>query len=211
MTVAPPPSPSEDDSSRPPHDFDEVYASATAPPWDIGRPQSAFERLARSGGLVGTVLDAGCGTGEHALLAAGLGHKTTGVDIARRAIERAEAKAKERDLEVDFLEWDALRLPELGEQFDTVLDCGLFHIFDDDDRARYVDSLAGVVHEGGRLHMLCFSDDQPGEWGPRRVTREEIRSSFARGWTVDAIEPAVIEITFDPDGARAWQVAITRS
>ena len=39
--------------------------------------------------------------------------------------------------------------------------------------------------------MLCFSELQPGDWGPRRVTEEEIRASFAdRGWRVDSIEPA---------------------
>lgn len=52
------------------HDWDAIYRSATPPPWDIGRPQPAFVRLADSGLLAGRVLDAGCGTGEHALLAA---------------------------------------------------------------------------------------------------------------------------------------------
>jgi SAM-dependent methyltransferase len=210
MAVAPPPPASGDEPSRPRRDFDEAYASATAP-WDIGRPQPAFELLARSGGLIGTVLDAGCGTGEHTLLAATFGHQATGVDTARRAIDLARAKAEERHLDVHFVEWDALRLPDLDEQFDTVLDCGLFHIFDDEDRVRYVESLAGVVRSGGRLHMLCFSEHQPGDWGPRRVTQQEIRTSFAAGWTVDSIGPAVIEITLDPKGARAWQAAISRT
>jgi len=195
--------------SRPPRDFEAAYA--TTPPWDIGRPQLAFERLAVVGALVGKVLDVGCGTGEHALCAASLGHEAVGVDIAPTAIELAKAKATKRSLDVWFLVFDALRLPELGEQFDTVLDCGLFHVFDDDDRARYVESLASVIPTGGRYHMLCFSERQPGDWGPRRVTRQEIRASFAEGWVVDSIEPAVIEITIDPAGARAWHVATTRS
>ena len=195
--------------SRPPHDFETIYASAT-PPWDIGRPQPAFQRLADAGGLVGKVLDVGCGTGEHALLAASLGYNAAGVDIAPKAIELARAKAADRNLEVRFLVSDALRLTELGNQFDTVLDCGLFHVFDDDDRARFVDSLTEVVPTGGRYHMLCFSERQPGDWGPRRITQEEIRASLAERWTVDSIEPTVIEITIDPAGAQAWQVAATR-
>ncbi len=183
---------------------------AGTPPWDIGRPQPAFVELGEAGVLRGSVLDVGCGTGEHALMAAGLGLTATGIDAAPTAIASAEGKARDRQLSARFLVGDALELDALGEQFDTVLDCGLFHIFDDDDRPRFVDSLRAAIPAGGRYFMLCFSDRQPGDWGPRRVTEAEIRASFADGWTVDAIEPATIDITIDPDGARAWLVALTR-
>ncbi len=156
------------------------------------------------------MLDVGCGTGEHALLAASLGHGAVGVDIAPRAIELARGKAAERGLEARFRVVDALHLVELGEQFDTVLDCGLFHVFDDEDRERYVRSLTEVVPSGGRYHMLCFSDQQPGDWGPRRVAQEEIRVAFSEGWETDSIEPVVIDITFDAAGALAWRVEATR-
>jgi len=159
---------------------------------------------------VGKVLDVGCGTGEHALLAASLGHDALGVDIAPSAIELAKAKAAHRGLDVRFLVVDALQLADLRERFDTVVDCGLFHVFDDDDRWRFVRSLASVVPTGGCYHMLCFSERQPGDWGPRRVTQDEIRASFAEGWVVDTIETAVIDITIDPAGAQAWQVTATR-
>lgn len=195
---------------RPPHDFDASYASEIPPPWDIGRPQPAFDRLAKAGGLVGTVLDAGCGTGEHALLAASLGHDVLGVDLSAKAIELAVTKAAERGVTARFLVADALLLFALGEQFETVLDCGLFHVLDDDQRARYVESLAAVLPAGGRYHMLCFSDSQPGDWGPRRVSRDEIGVAFSNGWTMESIDPSVIDLTWDPAGARAWQVAATR-
>jgi cyclopropane fatty-acyl-phospholipid synthase-like methyltransferase len=195
--------------SRPPHDFEASYASTT-PPWDTGRPQPAFQRLADAGGLVGRVLDVGCGTGEHALLAASLGHDAVGVDIASNAIEQAKAKAADRGLEARFFAADALDLSELGEQFDTVLDCGLFHCFDDNDRALFVKSLTSSVPTGGRYHMLCFSDREPGDWGPRRITQDEIRISLAEGWIVDSIEPTVVEITIDPAEAQAWHAVATR-
>ena len=159
---------------------------------------------------MGRVLDVGCGTGEHALLAASWGHDVVGVDIASTAIDLAKAKAADRGLAVRFVVGDALRISDLGEQFDTVLDCGLFHGFDDDERARFARSLASIVPVGGHYHMLCFSDRQPGNWGPRRVTQDEIRASFAIGWVIDSIEPTVLEITIDPAGAQAWQLAATR-
>src|ERR1700716_2866190 len=166
--------------------FDALYAGR--PPWDIGRPQPAFVGLRDRDLLQGRVLDAGCGTGEHALMSAALGLEATGIDLAPTAIELAKRKAEERNLPARFLVWDALQLPALGEQFDTVLDCGLFHVFDDDDRARFVESLRAVIPAGGRYHMLCFSEHQLGDWGPRRVTQDEIRASFADGWRVESIE-----------------------
>jgi SAM-dependent methyltransferase len=195
---------------RPSHDFDAIYASEKSPAWDIGRPQPAFDRLAKAGDLVGRVLDPGCGTGEHALLAGSLGHEVVGVDLSAKAIELAVTKAFERGIKAQFVAGDALRLVDLGEQFDTVLDCGLFHVLDDDERTLYVDSLAAVVPLGGRFHMLCFSERQPGDWGPRRVTQAEIRTAFFEGWEMESIEPTVIDLTWDPAGALAWQVAATR-
>jgi SAM-dependent methyltransferase len=193
---------------RPPHDFEAIYEDGV-PPWDIGRPQPAFEHLATAGQLVGRVLDAGCGTGEHALLAASLGYEAVGVDLSVRAIELAKTKSAERGVEARFVVADALRLVDLGDQFDTVLDCGLFHVLDDLERERYVDSLAEVVPRGGRCHLLCFSDREPGDWGPRRVTEDEIRLAFSAGWSVESIESAVIDLTWNPAGAMAWQVAVT--
>jgi cyclopropane fatty-acyl-phospholipid synthase-like methyltransferase len=187
---------------------EDLYASP--PPWDIGRPQAAFRALAEAGAITGRVLDAGCGTGEHTLMCAELGLDATGVDLAGNALETARRKVRDRGLSARFLRWDARNLAELDEVFDTVLDCGLFHIFDAEDRAAYVTSLGSAIRPGGRYFMLGFSDQQPGDWGPHRLTRAEITAAFAGGWRLDAIEPAIIEASMDPDGIRAWSVAATR-
>jgi SAM-dependent methyltransferase len=199
---------SEGPVSKPHHDFNASYDSA--PPWDIGRPQPGFKRLAESGGLVGNVLDAGCGTGEHALLAASLGRTALGIDLAPRAIELAQGKAAERGIAARFTVWDALDLPGLGEAFETVLDCGLFHVFDDEEQITYVKSLRAGIPVGGHYFMLCFSEHEPGDWGPRRVTQDEIRTNFVEGWRVESIEPAVIDLTRGPNGAQAWLSVIAR-
>jgi len=105
---------------------------------------------------------------------------------------------------------DALRFGELGEQFDTVLDSGLFHVFDDERRAEYVSSLTSAVRPGGRCLLCCFSDAQPGDWGPRRIREDELRAAFASGWRVESIEPVDFETVLDPPTARAWLMTATR-
>src|SRR6266700_6635446 len=82
--------------STTPRGPEDLYTSP--PPWDIGRPQPAFLSLAEAGALRGRVLDAGCGTGEHALMAAGTGLDATGIDLAPTAIRLARQKAAARNL-----------------------------------------------------------------------------------------------------------------
>lgn len=186
---------------------DDLYL--TPPPWDIGRPQPALLTLAEAGSLVGRVLDAGCGTGEHTLMAAARGMDVTGIDLAANALATAQRKAAQRGLTARFLRYDARRLADLGEAFDTVLDCGLFHIFTTADRAAYVYSLHAVLRPGGRYFMLAFSDREPGRW-PHKLGRDEITAAFADGWHIESIEPATIDTRTEPAGVRAWLVAITR-
>ncbi|MQY30472.1 class I SAM-dependent methyltransferase [Nocardia aurantia] len=186
---------------------DTLYA--TKPPWDIDRPQPRFAALAEAGALTSRVLDAGCGTGEHALLAAGLGLDATGVDLSAAALATATAKARSRGLTARFVQCDASAPADLGETFDTVLDCGLFHLFTGADRDRYVRALAAVIPSGGTFFMLGFSDAQPGSYGPHRLRREEIVAAFTDGWRLDTLEPATLDVA-GPASVAAWFARVTR-
>ena len=68
--------------------FENIYAGQ--PPWDIGKPQKAFIDVADQ--ITGSILDAGCGTGENALFFAGRGQKVTGIDFLEEPIHQGEAE-----------------------------------------------------------------------------------------------------------------------
>ncbi len=180
------------------------------PPWDIGRPQGELVALAQAGEIKGSVLDVGCGTGENALYLAALGHEVWGVDFAPTAIAKAKRKASRRRLKARFLVADALNLQQLGRTFDTVLDSGLFHSLSDEERPLFLRSLASVLPPGGKYLMLCFSELETGPGGPRRITRAEIKSTFAKGWRIDYIKPAQFESKLHEAGAHAWLASVTR-
>jgi SAM-dependent methyltransferase len=190
--------------------WDASYQNGPAP-WDIGRPQSAVVRLASDGGLAGAVLDAGCGTGENALLVASLGFSVLGVDVAETALAIAREKASRRGIKVDFAVADAFQLQLLGRTFQTVLDCGLFHTFNANERPGYVASLATVTEHNGTLYILCFSDEGP-DTGPHPVHKEELRAAFSpsSGWNIAAIEPDRIQTRYHDSGAPAWFATIKR-
>jgi cyclopropane fatty-acyl-phospholipid synthase-like methyltransferase len=194
--------------------FESLYAGQ--PRWEIGRPQKAILGVADR--ITGSVLDAGCGTGENALYFASRGRKVTGIDFLAEPITLAKQKAAERGLTATFLVMDALDLKEWPEVFDSAIDSGLFHVLGDKDRHRYVEGLASVLKPGGRFFLLCFSDAEPGEQGPRRVSRKEIEAVFAEGWVIESVEPTRFEVRPDPNdisfsdgGPRAWFVVVRRT
>jgi SAM-dependent methyltransferase len=190
--------------------WDASYLDA-APPWDIGRPQPAIVRLAGEGAFAGAILDAGCGTGENALLLASLGLRVVGVDVAETALSMAREKAADRGFDVEFVTADALHLDRLDRDFDTVLDSGLFHSFEGDERRDYAVSLASVTRHGGVVYVLCFSDAGP-DTGPHPVSRQDLTAAFSTGagWSVAAVSTERVVAEFAPQGVPAWLAKIER-
>jgi ubiquinone/menaquinone biosynthesis C-methylase UbiE len=193
--------------------FASMYAGQA--PWDIGKPQKPFIAVADQ--ITGSILDAGCGTGDTALFLASRGNKVTGIDFLEEPINRAKRKAAERGLVVTFLVKDATTLKDWSERFDNVIDSGLFHVFSDEDRKKYVEGLATVLKTGGRVFLMCFSNEEPGTQGPRRVSQNELHGAFAEGWAIESIRPERFEvvpnlkdITFSEGGPKAWFAVIRR-
>lgn len=193
--------------------FESLYSGKA--PWDIGRPQKLYIEAADQ--IRGTILDAGCGTGENALFFASRGQKVLGIDFLEGPLREARKKARDRGLDAEFIQYDALKLTGFERQFDNVIDSGLFHVFSDEDRPRYVAGLAHVTKPGGRVFLSCMSDEEPGTQGPRRVSQQELRDSFARDWAIESIRavrfeviPDLQDFTFSPGGPKCWFAVVRR-
>ena len=187
--------------------FEEMYKGV--PPWEIDGPQSEIVHLAESGEIRSAVLDVGCGTGENSLYLAEIGLQVVGIDIVQTAVEKALSKAKERSLVPTFLVWDALNLQRLERKFNTVIDSGFFHVLPDKKRPVFVEALASVLNPGGTYFVMCFSEHEPGSWGPRRITRAEIRENFKQGWQVNYIREAKFDTNLGLRKCNAWLASIT--
>ncbi len=188
--------------------FEKAYDGM--PGWEIGRPQKEFIYLEAAGEIHGLVLDVGCGTGENALYLMKQGYDVIGIDVASAAITRARKKAWSRGLHGLFLNQDALELQSIGLQFDTIIDSGLFHVFSDEARGKFVKSISSVLRAGGTYLMICFSEHEPGGWGPRRVTQKEIKDALKNGFRINDIREATFQTNRPEGDAKAWLASIKK-
>ncbi|MBI4810294.1 MAG: class I SAM-dependent methyltransferase [Ignavibacteriales bacterium] len=188
--------------------FESAYEGLSG--WEIGRPQREIIDLELADSIHGRVLDVGCGTGENTLYLVKQGYEVIGVDIAVAAIDRARKKALNRGINALFLVHDALNLQQLGLKFDTVIDSGLFHVFSDSARLKYVVSIASVLRSGETLFMMCFSEHEPEGWGPRRITQKEILETFGEHFQIVNIRRAKFETNRSPNGVYAWLTIMTK-
>jgi SAM-dependent methyltransferase len=176
------------DTTPPLSRFDEAYQMRTAP-WVIGEPQPAIVELERAGWIRGKVLDVGCGAGEHTILLTRLGYHVLGIDFSPYAIAKARENAAARGVDARFEVADAMNLgpdPQKEPRYDTIVDSALFHIFDDEDRPKYVGSLHAACRPGALVHVLALSDAGRG-FGPE-VSETEIREAFGDGWVLEALD-----------------------
>lgn len=179
--------------------WDSAYLSRSAP-WLIDQPQPAIVALERDGWIRGSVLDIGCGAGEHTIHLTERGHTVLGVDLSPAAVDLARANAAARGVPARFEVADALALGD-RPAFDTIVDSALFHVFGPDERARYVRSLGEACRPGGRVFVLALaeSDTEPG-FGPR-IADTVIRDAFGEGWTLEELRSSRYRVLVNADNA----------
>ncbi|MFB8792408.1 MAG: methyltransferase domain-containing protein [Potamolinea sp.] len=145
----------------------------------------------------GTALDLGTGPGTQAMDLAERGFQVTATDISDAAVTRAEAIAKEKNLEITWKQDDILN-SNLNQQFDFVFDRGCFHVFHPEQRQDYLRIVSGLIKPKGYLFLKCFSHLEIRESGPYRFTPEEISEIFSSQFNVRSVEETVYQGTLDP-------------
>ncbi len=146
-------------------------------PWDTGvSPPELIQFLEDH--PPGCALDLGCGTGTNALKIASYGWDVIGVDSSFLAIQRAREKAIGFTGKVDFLRLDVSRLKGIKGSFDLILDIGCFHSLTREERTRYLNRLAQLIHPRGTYLLYTWlGAGEDGGSGP--PSAQEIQEVFS--------------------------------
>jgi len=142
-------------------------------------------------------LDLGTGPGTQAMALAARGFKVTATDLSSTAIEKAQAIAKEKGLDVSWKQDDILN-SNLDQKFDFVFDRGCFHVFPPERRQDYVRVVDSLIKPNSYLFLKCFSHLELRENGPYRFTPEQIKEIFGSRFNVISVEDTVYQGTLDP-------------
>ncbi len=145
------------------------------------------------------VLDAACGTGNLAIIAARHGCRVSGIDIASNLILQARARAAAENLRIDFTEGDAEALPYADGQFDLAVSS--FGVMFTPRPALIVSELRRVTRPGGWIALANWTPEgfvgemfnvfkahvppppagvpSPMEWGNEEIVRSRLGDGFA--------------------------------
>jgi SAM-dependent methyltransferase len=115
------------------------------------------EKLELKGGM--RILDLACGYGRHANLLAQLGYAVTGVDLTEFFLKMAKEEAKEKCIDVKYIQKD-LRKISFREEFDRVLLLFTsFGYFDDDENLKVLKNVADALKPGGLFYLDTMNRD----------------------------------------------------
>jgi cyclopropane fatty-acyl-phospholipid synthase-like methyltransferase len=100
--------------------------------------------------------------------------------------------------------------------YDTVLDAAVFHFFSNDDRQIYLKNLEYLIKPGGLYILVCFSEKESRQGGPRRIKKSDLNELFSskNGWKIESIDDVVYESRSDSilsGGAQAYLLFIRRN
>ena len=101
----------------------------------------------------GTVVDVGCGAGADAIYLAQCGFDAVGIDSSPAALELAAQRSTEANVQVRWVQADALDLPLADGSIAAAFDRGCLHHLRLEEQPRYLAELARVLVPGGRVFL----------------------------------------------------------
>jgi SAM-dependent methyltransferase len=145
--------------------FYEVVYRYFRAPWELGAREELVS-VVESGRIEPCrAIDLGCGTGANAIYLAEKGFDVTGVDYAKAAIEKAQARAREAGVEIEFTVDDLTNLRYVQGQFDFLLDYGVLDDMRHRQREPYLQNMLPLTRQGSRYLLWGF--EYPLRWWER--------------------------------------------
>jgi len=181
-------------------------------PWDTGRPSAELAAVLDSGVTQPCrALELGCGTGTNAVYLAQRGFSVTAVDLSAAAIARAQSRARDERVVVDFLVDDVCDLQASLEPFDFVFDRGCYHCARRDNLPGFLATLERATRPGAKYLLLAGNANEQTEApGPPRVQEHEIRAELGGLFSVDWVRPFRFEDPGGLEGPLGWACLLTR-
>ena len=120
----------------------------------------------------GKVLELGCGPGRNAIYFAEKGCLVDAVDLSQESIQWATERAKEKNVNINFIYNNIFDLQIEEGTYDIVYDSGCFHHIAPHRRMSYIDLVKKALKPGGYFAITCFV--QGGELGGADITDWEV-------------------------------------
>ncbi|MFK7696617.1 class I SAM-dependent methyltransferase [Paenibacillus sp. HJGM_3] len=163
-------------------EWDEVYTSGNFRDyWDLPYPSQELVAFVASMDLPSNIaaLDVGCGAGSEAIFLAQRGYRVIGVDLSAAALNIARERANKAEVQVDWRQGDALKMPLENRCVDMVNDRGCFHTIAEENRGRYAEEVARVLKPGGVMLLRgCREKAEEGHFV--LVTEQSVDQHFSR-------------------------------
>jgi len=178
-------------------DWDALYKNESVEnmPWFNKNLDSDLEKALKERNITkGNFLDLGTGPGTQAIQLDEKGFEVTATDISKHAV----AKAKSLSGKVNFLVDNILHSKLPKNNFDYIFDRGCFHTLSGKDRQAYIKTVKDILADKGVLFLKCFSEKEPGDYGPYRFSQAEIRGLFGKEFVIESIKETVFQGALSP-------------
>jgi SAM-dependent methyltransferase len=185
-------------------DWEKIYSEydLTEIPWHSDEPDQELVDLIEGGEIKPhLVLDVGCGAGTDAIYLSAIGCEVTAIDISYEAVRIAKQRAARERVKVNFIADNFMEFYFHDQIFDFINDRGCFHHINPRDRHKFAVRINDLLKNNGYYFLRCWSDKaEETERGPYRLSKDEIRDTFSRFFTVGEIR----DFRFGGKGARGY-------
>lgn len=120
----------------------------------------------------GKVLELGCGPGRNAIFFAEKGSMVDAVDLSQNSLQWARERAKEKNININFIQENIFNLNIEEGTYDIVYDSGCFHHIAPHRRMNYIDLIQKALKPRGHFALTCFV--QGGEFGGANISDWEV-------------------------------------